>query len=99
MARKEYKYQVPGLQQGNEMSKYLTYLQDHDGFDRIGDVDFSGPTGKVFTTRDSVGGGVILMQIEYDTEGYTIVIAKIQDKAIPAPRRRIQHPTSNLFVV
>jgi len=80
----EYKYQVLGNQQGNEMSKYVTYLVDQDGFSHAGDIDFSTPTGKGQVERPSVDDGyVVVMQFEYDKDGYTIIITRTKGEATP----------------
>ena len=75
--KKEFKYQVPGTEQGREMFEYYTYLHDKDGFLRLGDIDFNESAGKGVVARNSVDDGhEIQLQIEYDAVGYTITIVK-----------------------
>jgi hypothetical protein len=81
--RKEITYKVPGTQQGREMQQYVAYLCDKDGFFRLGEIDFSGPTGEGLLARFSIDSSyVVLVKIQYDTDGYTIVIVRQKPNAI-----------------
>ena len=74
---KVFEYQVPGSEQSTDMSIYLTYLREKEGFLLLTDVDFNGPEGLCVVGRNSVDSGYeIQLQIEYDKEGYTISLLK-----------------------
>ena len=81
---KTIKYQVSGTSQNKEMSDYLAYLHDKDGFYTVTDIDFSGSSATGGLGRNSKDSGQeILLQIEYDTSGYTITIVKQKGSVTP----------------
>ena len=74
---KEFRYQVSGSEQNDDMFTYLTYLREKDGFLLLTGFDFNGPVGSCLVGRNSVDDGYeIQLQIEYDRSGYTITILK-----------------------
>jgi len=81
---KEYTYSVPDKDQGLEMSRYLTYLRGQ-GFLLLTDADFNAPEAWCKVGRNSVDDGYeIIVQIDYDTKGYTIIVVKEEGKIMPA---------------
>jgi len=73
---KEYKYSVPDKDQGLEMSQYLTHLRG-EGFLLLTDVDFNASEAWCKVGRNSVDSGYqVVVQIEYDATGYTIIAVK-----------------------
>ena len=73
---KEYQYSVPDKDQSLEMSQYLSYLRE-EGFLLLTDVDFNAPEAWCKLGRNSVDSGYqVVVQIDYDTKGYTIIVVK-----------------------
>jgi len=78
------KYQVSGTSQNKDMSTYMVYLHDKDGFYTLTDIDFSPASATGGLGRNSKDSGQeLLLQIEYDTSGYTITIVKEKGKITP----------------
>ena len=83
--KKEIQYKVSGSDQGEEMWEYYSYLHEHDGFLRLGEIDFDGQSGIGLIGRNSADEGYELqMQIKYDRRGYTITIIKQPGGITPA---------------
>ena len=82
---KVYQYNAPAVDQGLEMSQYLTYLREEDGFLLLTDVDFNVPEASCIVGRNSVDSGYELqLQIAYNTGGYIITILKQEGEITPA---------------
>jgi len=78
------KYQVSGTSQNKDMSAYMVYLHDKDGFYTLTDIDFSPASATGGLGRNSKDNGQeLLLQIEYDTSGYTITIVKEKGEITP----------------
>jgi len=81
---KEYTYQVSGDEQNKDMIKYLNHLREKDKFIVTSDIDFTGKVGSGMVARPSVEEGqIILMELKYNTEGYTIDIKKGKGTVTP----------------
>jgi len=81
---KEYQYSAPDVDQGLEMSQYLTYLRE-EGFLLLTDADFTVPEAWCKVGRNSVDDGYeIIVQIDYNTAGYTIIAVKEEGEITPA---------------
>jgi predicted nucleic acid-binding Zn ribbon protein len=91
---KTIKYEVYGDDQNKEMTKYLKYLREKDGFLLLTDVDFDGSKGSCVVGRNSADKGYeIQLQIEYDKNGYTISILKQKGEITPLPTLQNEDPT------
>ena len=78
------KYQVSGTTQNKDMSAYMVYLHDKGGFYTLTDIDFSPASATGGLGRNSKDDGQeLLLQIEYDTSGYTITIIKQKGEITP----------------
>ena len=74
---KTVRYSVSGNEQNQDMSKYIEYLHDKEGFMYTSDFDFSGSTGTAELGRDSVDSGFIIqITLAYNTSGYTVTIVR-----------------------
>ena len=94
--QKEYLYNEPGRDQGEEMSDYLTYLREKEGFLLLTDVDFTQPAAWVKVGRNSVDSGYeIIVQIEYDATGYYIICIKQPGEITPIANNTPTVPANN----
>ncbi|MCL2321174.1 MAG: zinc ribbon domain-containing protein [Oscillospiraceae bacterium] len=77
-------YQVPGGNQNKDMIQYFNYLMNNDGFLPLVDIDFNGPSGTGEFGRNSIESGkAVIMQINYDLNGYTIKIDRGEGNVNP----------------
>ena len=79
----EYIYNEPGRDQALEMSQYLTCLRG-EGFLLLTDAEFSAPSAWCKVGRNSADSGFqLIVQMEYDTTGYNIIIVKEPGEIAP----------------
>jgi hypothetical protein len=74
-------YGVSGQNQGNDMRNYFAYLCSSDGFamrTNAGDAAFSAPSGTgIQAWKNSAESGyMIIVQADYDAQGYTITVMR-----------------------
>ena len=97
---KELQYNEPDRDQALEMSQYITYLHDNEGFKYVTDVEFSTPEAWAQVGRNSNDAGYqLVVQIEYNAKGYTITIVKEPGEVTPnggeTPADPFGTPTTN----
>jgi len=84
VAMKQYTYAEPGRDQALEMSAYLTYLREKDGFLLLTDAAFTVPEAWCKLGRNAAGEGyIIVVQIEYDRSGYIITLVREPGEITP----------------
>jgi len=77
-------YQVSGADQHNDMFTYALYLHNTDNFLVMTASDFTAATGTATLSRDSTTPGqTILVQIRFDTSGYTITLTRQAGSVTP----------------
>ena len=88
MQTNTYKYQTDPndeTQAANDVYNYLVYLRENDGFLMAVDIpDFPYAGGiEVQAIKESADEGkVIVLDIDYNTKGYTLVFAKYEDTIV-----------------